>query len=147
MRSDKAAAAFDSDVGSTRRFFTVESANKALVLVRRVVQDIVSTYAELMKLRSEFDQHPADKVEAIAPREVIERTAERLRALHDELGEVGCELKDAVMGLVDFPAIRHGRRVCLCWKLGEPAVGYWHEEPSGYAGRKLIDADFDAPAE
>jgi len=49
-------------------------------------------------------------------------------------------LRDIETGLVDFPALVNGRQVCLCWRLGEDAIGWWHEMDAGLAGRKpLID--------
>ena len=49
-------------------------------------------------------------------------------------------LRDIETGLVDFPALVNGRQVCLCWRLGEERVGFWHELDSGFAGRRpLID--------
>jgi hypothetical protein len=47
-------------------------------------------------------------------------------------------LRDLDRGLVDFPAIRDGREVYLCWVLGEPDIGYWHELDGGYAGRQEL---------
>jgi hypothetical protein len=40
---------------------------------------------------------------------------------------------------VDFPALREGREVYLCWRLGEDEVGYWHELTTGFAGRQPLD--------
>jgi hypothetical protein len=129
------------------RFFTVESANGALVFVRQVVRDVVQEYDELMRLRSEQqelslarDVH--EQLEGIRAR--IEQKVERLKKLHRELADVGCALKDLVGGLVDFPAMLDGRRVLLCWKLGEPEVAFWHEVRAGYAGRRPIDDKFRA---
>jgi len=51
----------------------------------------------------------------------------------------GCQLKDMEMGLIDFPAIRDGREVYLCWKLGEEQIGYWHDVEAGYAGRQPLE--------
>ena len=56
----------------------------------------------------------------------------------DELHEIGCELKDYQMGLIDFTGRHQGRDICLCWKLGESAIAYWHETDSGFAGRKPV---------
>ena len=42
------------------------------------------------------------------------------------------------MGLIDFTGRHKGRDVCLCWKLGEETVGYWHEMDAGFAGRQPI---------
>ena len=44
-------------------------------------------------------------------------------------------------GLLDFPTTYQGRWVLLCWKRGEPAVGFWHELTGGYAGRQEITAE------
>jgi len=47
-------------------------------------------------------------------------------------------LRDLDRGLVDFPAIRDGREVYLCWVDGEPDIGFWHELDAGYAGREPL---------
>lgn len=150
MQPDNAAAQSDAAGESTTRYFTVESANRALVFVRRVVQDIVAQYDELMKLRTQREDAAAavgsERVEALRRR--IEQATERLKELHDELSDVGCELKDWVAGLIDFPALHEGRRVWLCWKLGDAEVSHWHELYAGFAGRQPIGPDFgrEAPA-
>jgi hypothetical protein len=51
-------------------------------------------------------------------------------------------VKDLDIGLVDFPTVFRGVEVCLCWKLGEPRIGYWHGAEEGFRGRKPIDQDF-----
>jgi hypothetical protein len=55
-----------------------------------------------------------------------------------ELRELGVEMKGMDIGLVDFPGEIDGRPVCLCWRLGEPAVAHWHELDAGYAGRQPL---------
>jgi hypothetical protein len=50
----------------------------------------------------------------------------------------GIVLRDLDRGLIDFPAIRDGREVYLCWVEGEPDIGYWHELDAGYAGRQKL---------
>jgi hypothetical protein len=65
-------------------------------------------------------------------------------ALTDELArvtEVGGEIKDVEMGLVDFPGLRSGEEILLCWKLGEKRVAYWHSVDGGFASRRPIDAE------
>jgi hypothetical protein len=130
---------------ATGRTFSVESANEALALVRPVVRDIVAAYQELMRLRAERQELALlTNVEASLAglRDRIERATERVQALQQELVDVGCELRDPIGGLVDFPAVLAERRVWLCWKLGEPEVAWWHELNGGFAGRKPIDAEF-----
>ncbi len=66
-------------------------------------------------------------------------------ALRDELNaelarlhDLGVELKDPGLGLVDFPSMRDGRVVNLCWRLGEPTVAYWHALDTGFADRRPL---------
>jgi hypothetical protein len=64
-----------------------------------------------------------------------ERTlAEGLRWLQGQ----GILLKDPERGLVDFPSVRDGRPVLLCWKMDEPSVDHWHEVSEGFAGRQPL---------
>lgn len=49
--------------------------------------------------------------------------------------ELGVLVKDIDMGLCDFPHVRDGRVVYLCWKIGEKEIGWWHETSTGYRDR------------
>lgn len=62
-----------------------------------------------------------------------------LQQMMNEIRTLGGELKDPEIGLVDFPALKKGQEVCLCWKMGEDKVKYWHKIQDGYNGRKTID--------
>ena len=62
-----------------------------------------------------------------------------VRRLLLTLGEAGVALKDIDRGLVDFPALRDGKEVFLCWELGEDEVAHWHELDAGYGGRRPLD--------
>jgi hypothetical protein len=61
-----------------------------------------------------------------------------LRAEIERLAEEDIVLRDPETGLVDFPGEREGRRVWLCWRLGEDRVTHWHELDSGFIGRKPL---------
>jgi len=73
------------------------------------------------------------------------RKAERekaIRRIKDALAEIdatGVQVKDLDIGLLDFPCKVDGEILLLCWKLGEPAIAYWHGTSEGFAGRKPID--------
>ena len=54
------------------------------------------------------------------------------------LAEQGIEVKDLNQGLIDFPHLRRGRVVYLCWRLGEGDIAYWHELDAGFAGRQEL---------
>jgi hypothetical protein len=70
----------------------------------------------------------------------LEAQLERLEDYVDELTEIGCELKDYSVGLVDFTGRHEGRDVYLCWKLGEAEIGHWHELDAGVAGRQPVSS-------
>jgi hypothetical protein len=55
-----------------------------------------------------------------------------------EFAKTGCLLRDLDRGLLDFPALREGRRVFWCWAWGEPSIEWWHDEGSGFAGRQRL---------
>lgn len=73
-----------------------------------------------------------------------EKVAEQLSKTVDEIQQTGCVVKDLDTGLVDFPSLRGGEKVYLCWKLGEARIEYWHGIEEGFAGRKPLD---DTPEE
>jgi hypothetical protein len=68
---------------------------------------------------------------------VFEAAAE-MQAVFDEIAEMGVILRDLATGLCDFPAVREGRPVYLCWRLGEDEVGWWHPRETGVAGRQPL---------
>ena len=52
--------------------------------------------------------------------------------------EIGVQIKDFDRGLVDFPHLREGREVFLCWELDEDDITFWHDIDDGYAGREHL---------
>ncbi len=67
-------------------------------------------------------------------------TAQRqIARLVRAVSELGILIKDLDTGLVDFPTLRDGREVYLCWQLGEPHIAWWHEIETGFAGRQPLD--------
>jgi hypothetical protein len=125
--------------------FTLEQANRALVLVQRIVAAIVSRYEELMDVRHELEQLRVTTGRHERAEELNDQTAHCIADLNDlnrELATISCVLKDWRVGLVDFPAVYQGHRVWLCWRLGEATVTHWHDWEEGFAGRKPIGHDW-----
>lgn len=125
---------------SGKKYFSPVEANRALPLVRRVVADIVENYAQLHTLHGTCRglEGRGKSADAELARQRYLRLTDHLAELREELEQIGCELKDYGVGLVDFPAWQDGREVCLCWRHGEERVGFWHETDSGFAGRRPI---------
>ena len=129
-----------------KRRFTLSDANRSLPLVKRVVGDIVKTHALAMKLQHEVERHPNGKQQQkqqqqqspATLQEQLDTCMNKLEDFVDELSEIGCELKDYQMGLIDFVGRHEGRDVYLCWKLGEERITHWHELDSGFAGRQPV---------
>jgi hypothetical protein len=66
------------------------------------------------------------------------RAQEELKAELLWLADRGILLRDPETGLVDFPATIDGRRVFLCWRLGEERVAWYHEQQTGFTGRRPL---------
>ncbi len=125
------------------RAFTVEQANQSLPLVRRILRDVVTQYRlveRIQKRRRRLAcQQRLDELKAVEARGM--EAARRLSDLLGELASIGCEVRDYQRGCVDFPAMRNGREVYLCWKLSEDAVAFWHERHAGEVGRRPVHSE------
>ncbi|MFN4261746.1 MAG: DUF2203 domain-containing protein [Gemmataceae bacterium] len=131
-----------------KKYFTAAQANATLPLVRAIVTDITQLAQELRERherlarvlprdsRIHLDALHEEEIQHI--QEEFERDQERMQAYEEELRRLGVELKDYYIGLIDFPCWMNGREVYLCWKLGEPEVGHWHEIDAGFAGRRKL---------
>ncbi|MBT3351798.1 MAG: DUF2203 domain-containing protein [Nitrospinaceae bacterium] len=64
--------------------------------------------------------------------------AKKLKSQLTYFENMSIEVKDITSGLVDFPFIREGRIVYLCWKMSEETISHWHETDAGLAGRQPI---------
>ncbi len=128
---------------SVQHSFSLEEANKMLPEIRSKVKRIVRTHRELRKLLESNRPllETARKMGSAPVPANYFRGLERLQADLSEVGDIGIQVKDLETGLIDFPTIRDGRTVLLCWRLGENQVGYWHEVDAGYAGRQPVDPD------
>jgi hypothetical protein len=120
------------------RVYTVEEADAMLDGLRerlpriRDARQVMLRSAELVKERV-----VADGGGRAGGRQYWEAQA-TLRFEIERLAEENIVLRDPETGLVDFPGEREGRRVWLCWCLGEERVAHWHELDSGFIGRKPL---------
>ncbi len=127
-----------------RTSFTVEDANKTLPLVRRIVGDVVRDYWRWQEKVRDFEAAALNRTLDIPNEEAdrLEREAQDLardiQGYVEEIRQLGVQMKGLDTGLVDFPGEIDGRPVLLCWQLGEESVRYWHDEESGFAGRRPL---------
>ena len=121
------------------RHFTVEEANGLLGRVEPALRSLREardrlTDAELHEALSEAA--PANG--GGEPGREVGQAFLEVRALLAELQGLGIVVRDIDRGLIDFPAIRDGREVYLCWELDEGDVAFWHELESGFRGRRPL---------
>jgi len=123
-----------------KKHFTLSAARRQLPFLRRafrVLRESRESYQELdQQLSARVTKLGADiggpAVAGLV--EAMYRMQEVLRLVEKR----GIVIKDADRGLVDFPALRDGEEVFLCWELGEPEIAFWHPLDEGYAGRQPL---------
>ena len=126
------------------QLFTVDQANRTLPLVRRIVGDVVREHRLRGEKVVERDLLAAGAGHELAAARLaaldreIQAIGREIEGFERELRALGIQLKDPRIGLVDFPSNIDGRRVLLCWHLGETSVQFWHDENSGFAGRRPL---------
>ena len=120
-----------------------------LPLVRSIAADIVEMSVEITQTRRRLedlgvDRDPEDEsdvysTELAAIRASVDRQSDRVRECVAELNELNAWPRSLIGGYVDFPATREGKDVCLCWRLGESEVMYWHAVDEPCSSRRLAD--------
>ncbi len=132
------------------RHFTPEEANAALAVVRPLVERLVAMRREhvaALARQEELERAVRGNGGGIPPASLasaaaeVEELSRALAALVDEISAHGAQVKDLDKGLIDFPALRRGETVLLCWRLGEDAIRYWHRVEDGFAGRRPLPLD------
>jgi hypothetical protein len=132
--------------------FTHAEAQRLLPEVGRLLRDALKAKAEYQDAEKAIQQQServmlmggviVDRERALTARSRRDAAAAMLKSAIEAVQETGCLVKDLDIGLVDFPTLFKGVEVYLCWKLGEPAIEFWHGVDEGFRGRKPIDQDF-----
>ena len=121
------------------KIFTVQEANALLPNVRTIVGKIQRSHRQISRYREDAkkaaeaaEQGGGGFADGVAYAAVLTELTNHLA----ELEALGVQLKDFERGLVDFPSLRDGRIVLLCWQLGEgDELEWWHYVDAGFAGR------------
>lgn len=119
----------------TDRVYTADTANAALQDLRERLPRLREARRRLVGASARITDAVASDGGGVAGTDWFKAQLE-LKAEVEHLAKEGILLRDPEKGLVDFPAEREGRRVFLCWQLGEDSVGFFHEETSGFSTRK-----------
>jgi hypothetical protein len=122
------------------RIFTLAEAQSLLPRLRTILEDLGREWKRISDLNPEI-QKARDKASLNGYSkfgvEYVESISHLMSLIH-EIKDMGVMLKDADKGLCDFPYIKDGRMVYLCWHLGEDTIRYWHDVEAGFAGREPL---------
>ena len=129
------------------RHYTLDEAEAALPWVRNAIDAMRTATLELLDartklsallevIRSNGGSTHDEEVHDLRSR--VEKSTESLRQPLEEFENRGIIIRDLQRGLIDFPSLRDGREVYLCWLYGEERIDYWHELDTGFAGRQPL---------
>jgi hypothetical protein len=121
------------------RHYTVDQANAALEWVAERLEKLRAAREQLSDedARAALGEAAPSNGGGTPGRVVSEAFLELQRTL-GELQAMEVVLRDLERGLVDFPAMRDGREVYLCWEAGESEIKFWHDIEAGYGGRQPL---------
>jgi hypothetical protein len=132
------------------RHFTPAEANHELREIRPLVEELVVHRREQQRLQAERVELAAkitgngggiDHATIAGLEEAERRQRVEVARCVNEIHGRGAIVKDVDEGLVDFPAVRNGEEILLCWRLGEEDVAHWHGLEEGFAGRRQLDPE------
>lgn len=122
------------------KYFTVAEANALLPQLKVLLERLLAARQRIIDDRQTWEPliEKAGSNGGGVRGQKLYRDSEKIRLTIEQVNEWGIEIKDLDTGLVDFPHLRNGREVYLCWRMGEPRVAYWHDVNSGFAGRQPL---------
>jgi hypothetical protein len=122
------------------KHYTVEEARGLLPLVKTWLDQIQSIEERLSKTNARLNSlcSSGNDVGGETVNSSLKLQAE-LMAVFQEFSTRGIQIKDSERGLIDFPAIRNGKEILLCWEKGEADIEFWHDLESGFPGREPLD--------
>jgi hypothetical protein len=134
------------------RYFTLSEAERLLPEVERALRDAVFHKGEYQKADDALGVNVerirmaggsrVDRGAHLAVRERRDTSAAALKDALERIQQTVAVVKGLDSGLIDFRCLYRGREVCLCWKLGEVGIRFWHGMEEGFRGRKPIDEEF-----
>ena len=125
-----------------QRYFSLQEANEALKIIRPLMDEVQAIRQKILKNQPEA--WPAiEKSAGNGGNRALSNMVqdfEKFDTLIHRIQDTDVLIKDVNLGLLDFPALKDGREVYLCWQYGEGDIAFWHEVEAGYAGRQPIES-------
>ena len=127
--------------------YALDEANKLLPWLRKRLEEIALAHSDLERFqkrvsvaqkRSQSNGHRdiGNEISAIEMQVVTQM--KRIKQLIDSLSEKQIEIRDVNSGLVDFPSIRQGQKIWLCWCKDEREIAFWHPWDTGFTNRQPL---------
>ena len=130
------------------RYFSPAEVEKLIPVLTRIMNDVMNAAREAGNARERRETERQrialagggvlDRGAWVADTKLAEQLTRRVREGLDRVVGLGGAPKDLALGLVDFPHLRDGTEVNLCWKYGETEIRHWHGLDEGYAARKPL---------
>lgn len=128
-----------------RRHFTREEADALLPEVDQLLSEAQALAEQLAEAQVEdmgnvrrngHAPHVNGTADAGSGEALIDKVAE----LVGRVQQLGVVVRDVRTGLVDFPSLRAGEEIYLCWRRGEPfEIHWWHRTDAGFSSRQPLD--------
>ena len=115
----------------------LEGKLKELALLDSRLRQTQSDYQDLSRRRNN-NGHSSSDEEIEAARKDVNKFSAEIKSAMEAILQEGILVRHIESGLVDFPSLRQGREVYLCWLLGEKNIGFWHETDVGYSNRQPL---------
>jgi len=123
-------------------YFTLQEANETLKEIRPLMEEVQRIRRKI--LQNQPEAWPAmERSAGNGGNRALSNMVqdfEKFDALIHRIQELAVLIKDINLGLLDFPALKDGREVYLCWQYGEGEIAFWHEVEAGVAGRQPIES-------
>ena len=129
------------------RPFTLEEANALLpwleeqfVRMMPLRDQLAARQEQLIDLlrRRRSNGHSSSEEDIVETQQAVDQLTRQLQDQLQPISQRGILVRDLGRGLVDFPSVREGEEVYLCWLRGEEQIGYWHDTNTGFAGRQPL---------
>lgn len=131
------------------RYFTVDDVNELLPWLEGQLSELREVHRQIAMLQRQMEQaarhtsdgnglHVVQENQTRVLQSQVETAVDRFRRLVQEVAALGAGVKDPEQGLVDFLALRDGREVYLCWRVGETECSWWHDLEAGFGGRQPL---------
>ena len=129
------------------RIFTLQEASNLIPWVDMRLSELASLENNLIDARQKYTEllnrrnnngHSSSEDDIEKARKDMDSFTEDFQKVLGLISNEGVLVRHVQSGLIDFPALREGREIYLCWIRGEAEIEFWHETNVGYSDRQSL---------